>query len=71
MNPSSSLSEAARRGFDTLSVELQRSGDDDNFTEELEEFLEIEDNNHVDDGDFYKSEHEDEDWVICMWTRNY
>jgi len=35
MNPSSSFAEAARRAFDNLSLELPRSTEDDNFTEEL------------------------------------
>jgi hypothetical protein len=35
MNPSHSYAEAARRAFENLSLELQRSADDDNFIEEL------------------------------------
>jgi len=51
MNPSSSFAEAARRAFDNLSLELQKSTEDDNLTEELEEFLKIMGNNDVDDDD--------------------
>jgi len=40
MNPSSSFAEAARRAFDNLSLQFQKSTqkstEDDNFTEELE-----------------------------------
>ena len=74
MNPSSSFAEAARRAFDNLSLELPRSTEDDNFTEELEEFLKIVDNNDVNEEDFYKYfefEHEDEDCAISTSARNY
>jgi hypothetical protein len=54
MDPSSSLAEATRQSFDYLSLELQKSTEDDNFTEELEEFLKIMDINYVDEEDFYK-----------------
>jgi len=53
--------------FDNLSLELQKSTEDNNFTEELEEFLKIMDNNDVDEEDFYKYlefEHEDEDCAM-------
>jgi hypothetical protein len=53
--------------FDILSLELQRSTDDDNFVEELEEFLKIMDNNDVDQEEFYKNldfEDEEEDCTI-------
>jgi hypothetical protein len=62
MNPTNSFSEAARRAFDNLSLELHRSTEDDNFAEELEKFLKIMDNNDVDEEEFYKClefEHED------------
>jgi len=61
MNPTNSFAEAARRAFDDLSPEFQRSTDDDNCVEELEEFLQIMDNNDADEGEFYKDlefEHE-------------
>jgi len=70
----SSFAEAARWAFDNLSLELQRSAEDDNFTEELEEFLNIMDNSDVDEEDFYKYlefEHEDQDCAISLSARNY
>jgi hypothetical protein len=54
MNPPSSSSQATRRAFDNLSLELQKTTEDDNFTKELEEFLKIMDNNDIDEEDFYK-----------------
>jgi len=51
-NPSNSVAEASRRAFENLSLELQRSAEDDTFTEELGEFLKIMDNNDVDEEDF-------------------
>ena len=74
MSPSSSFAEATHRAFDNLFLELQKSTEDDNFTEELEEFLEIIDRNHVDEEDFYKYlefEHEDEACAISTSARNY
>ena len=74
MYPSSSFAESARRAFDNLSLELQKSTEDDNLAEELEEFLKIMDNNVVDEEDFYKYlefEHEDEDCAISTSARNY
>jgi len=41
MNRTHSFSQAARKAFDNLSLELQKSANDDNFIEELEEFLKI------------------------------
>ena len=54
MNPPSSSSQATRRAFDNLSLELQKTTEDDNFTKELEEFLKIMDNNDIDEEYFYK-----------------
>jgi len=75
MNPSSSsFAEAACRAFDNLSLELQKCTEDDNFTEELEEFLKIMDNNDVGEENLYKYlefEHEDEDCAISTSSRNY
>ena len=74
MNPSNSFAQAALRAFDNWTRELQRSAEDDNLTEELEEFLKIMDNNDVDEEDFYKYlelEHEDEDCAISSSARNY
>jgi len=74
MDPSSSFAEATRRAFDNLSLELHKSTEDDNCTEELEEFLKIMDNNVVDEEDFYQHlefEHEDEDCAISTSARNY
>jgi len=75
MNPSNSFAEASRRAFVNLSLDLQRCGeDDDNFTEELEEFLKIMANNDVDEEDFYKHlefEHEDEGCAVSTPARNY
>jgi hypothetical protein len=43
MNPSDSFAEAVRLAFDNLSLELQRSAEDDNFVEkEFYKFLEFE-----------------------------
>ena len=39
--------------WNNLSLELQRSAEDEHFTEELEEFLKIMDNNDVNEKDFY------------------
>jgi len=57
--------------------ELKKSGDD-NFIEELRQFLKIVNNNEVDEKEFYKhlefghEDHEDEDCVITfMPARNY
>jgi hypothetical protein len=36
MDPANSFAEAAHRAFDDLSLELQRSAEDDSFNEELE-----------------------------------
>jgi len=69
MNPTNSLSEAARWAVDNLSLELQRSADDDNLAEELEKFHKIMDNNDVNQEEFYKFlefEHEDEDCAISI-----
>ena len=71
---SPSSSQAARWAFDNLSLELQKTTEEDNFTEELEEFLKIVDNNDVNEEDFYKYfefEHEDEDCAISTSARNY
>ena len=71
MSPSSSFAEVARRVFDNLSLELQKSTEDDNFTEE---FLKIMENNDVDEEDFLKYlefEHEDEDCAISTSGRNH
>ena len=74
MNPSSSFTEATRRAFDNVSLELQKSTEDVNFVEELEEFHKIMNNNDVDEEEFYKYlefEHEDEDCTISTFARNY
>ena len=73
-NPSNSFAEASRRAFENLSLELERSAEDDTLTEELEEFLKIMDNNDVDEEDFYKYlefEHEDKDRAIFTSARNH
>ena len=53
MNPTTSFAEAARRAFDNLSLELRRSAENDNFVEELEEFIKITDNNDVHEDEFF------------------
>jgi hypothetical protein len=55
MNHTISFAEAARRAFDNLSLELQRSAEDDNIAQELQEFLKIMDSNDVDEEKFYKN----------------
>ena len=55
MNPSDSFAEAVRLAFDNLSLELQRSAEDDNIAQELQEFLKIMDSNDVDEEKFYKN----------------
>ena len=73
-NPSHSFPEAARRGFDNFSRKCQRYAEDDNFVEDLEEFVKIMDNNDVDEYEFYKYlkfEHEDENNAISTTARNY
>ena len=70
---SPSSSQAARWAFDNLSLELQKTTEEDNFTEELEEFLKIMDNDDVDEEAFYKYlefEHEDEDYAMSTPARN-
>ena len=47
LNPTNSFAGAARRAFDDFSLELQKSADDDNFIEELAEYLNIMGNNDV------------------------
>ena len=67
MNLTSSVAEAAFRVFDGLSQEIQKSAEDDNFIEELEEFLKIMNNNEIVGLEFYKHldfRHEDEDCAI-------
>jgi hypothetical protein len=58
-----------------LSLELQRSADDDNFIEEVEEVLKIMENNDFYEEDSYKFldfDHEDEDCAISSTrARNY
>ena len=44
MKTANSFAEAARRAFDNLSLELQRSSNHNNFAAKLEEFLKILDN---------------------------
>jgi len=65
MNTTNSFAEAARRAFDNLSLELQISNDDDNFTKEIKNLSRSRKN--VDQEEFYKYlefENEDEDCDI-------
>jgi len=71
MNYSSSFAEAARRAFGNLSLELQKSAEDDNFTEELGEFIKIIENSDVDEEYFYQYlefEHKDEDYAKLPYS---
>jgi len=68
MNCTCSFAKYTGRAFDTLSLKLQISDDDDNFMQELEAFHEIMDNNGVDQVEFWKYldfVNEDEDCAIC------
>jgi len=51
MNPTNSFAEATRRGFDNWSL---KSAEDNNFIEDLEEFLKIMNHNQVDEEEFFK-----------------
>ena len=75
LNPTNSFVEAACWDFHDLSLELQRSADDDNFIEEVEEVLKIMENNDFYEEDSYKFldfDHEDEDCAISSTpARNF